>query len=100
MKKVQKRLLNSKPAIYLNYGIRPQDMDFQQEMSSLQWMNIRNKKNQNKSLQEEIKRNQESERNFRRKKAANPSVLVESETIQKSIKKQSLIDRDRKVQSS
>ena len=71
-------------------------MDFQQEMSSLQWMNIRNKKNQNKSLQEEIKRNQESEL---RKEAANPSVLVESETIQKSIKKQSLIDRDRKVQA-
>ena len=80
----------------LNYGIRPQDMDFQQEMSSLQWMNIRNKKNQNKSLQRELKRNQESEL---RKEAANPSVLVESETIQKSIKKQSLIDRDRKVQA-
>jgi hypothetical protein len=80
----------------LNYGVRPEDIDFQQEMSSLQWMNIRSQKNQNKSLQDDIKRTQERDLRI---DIAQSKVLVKPDTIRSSLKKQSLEERNREVQA-
>ena len=95
-KKLQQQTSKEQIQSNLNYGIRPEQMDLQNEMSSLQWMNIRNSKAQKSSLQDEITKKQERDL---REKNSNNHVFIEPEVLRSSQKKQMLEIRNQEVQA-